>query len=120
MRVVALGCDKSGYPALLRWGEKGSLPFDEVKIFSLPCLGLVTEEVIFRILENSDALLLAGCPLDSCHNQKGSQGAYLKVKRVNSLLQEADISKKVAIAFVTSGKVGEIKKVSEELLGREK
>lgn len=120
MKVVALGCDKSGYPALLRWGEKDSLPFDEVKIFSLPCLGLVTEEAIFRILEDSDALLLAGCPLDSCHNQKGSQGAYLKVKRVNSLLQEADVSKKVAIAFVTSGKIGEIEKVSEELFGREK
>ena len=120
MRVVALGCDKSGYPALLRWGEEGSLPFDEVKIFFFFFLGLVTEEIICCILENSDALLLAGCPLDSCHNQKGSQGAYLKVKRVNSLLQEADISKKVAIAFVTSGKVGEIEKVSEELLWREK
>ena len=120
MKVVALGCDKSGYHALLRWGEKESLPFEEVEVFSIPCLGLVTEEMMFQILENSDALLLAGCPLDSCHNQKGSRGAYLKTKRVNSLLQEADISKKVAIAFVTSGKVGEIEKVSEELIWREK
>ncbi len=70
MKVVALGCDKSGYPALLRWGEKELLPFEEVEVFSIPCLGLVTEEMIFQILENSDALLLAGCPLDSCHNQK--------------------------------------------------
>lgn len=120
MKIVALGCDKSGYPALLKWGEKNTSPFEEVKLFSLPCLGLLTEEAIFRTLENSDALLLAGCPLDSCHNQNGSRGAYLKVKKVNALLQEAAIPKKVAVVFVTADKIGEIEKVSQELFWGEK
>lgn len=118
MRLVALGCERNGYPALLRYFQSASLPpewkLDE--IFVIPCLGAIKEETIFSFLENkADALLLAGCPLDACKNVKGSHLGLRKVARVSSLLQEAQINKKVVLALVTPDKVGEIERTLVEI-----
>lgn len=120
MRLVALGCERNGYPALLRYFHRVSLPSGwELKELSvIPCLGFIREETIFSILEEkADVLLLAGCPLDACKNVKGSEVGLRKVTRVNALLEEAQVNKKVALALVTPDKTGEIERMLTEIFG---
>ncbi|MCD6155917.1 MAG: hydrogenase iron-sulfur subunit [Candidatus Atribacteria bacterium] len=118
MRLVALGCERNGYPALLRYFHRVSLPLGwELKELSaIPCLGVIREEAIFSILEKrADVLLLAGCPLDACKNIKGSSVGLRKVTRINTLLEEAQVNKKVALALVTPDKTGEIERTLTEI-----
>lgn len=115
MKIASVGCDRSGFPALLRFLE--IFPDYGMDLIAVPCLGVVNEGMMLAILERGyQYLLLAGCPLESCFNQKGSEFAARKAQRVNALLQEAGIARKVACAFVTAEKVGEIKRVVENLI----
>ncbi|MGQ9473837.1 MAG: hydrogenase iron-sulfur subunit [Candidatus Caldatribacteriaceae bacterium] len=112
MKIASIGCDRSGFPALLSFLENN--PTYKMDVTAVPCLGMVGESMILKIFEEGyDYLLLAGCPLDSCFNQRGSYFAERKAQRINVLLQEAGIRKKVFCAFVTAEKVGEIKRVVE-------
>jgi coenzyme F420-reducing hydrogenase delta subunit len=119
MRIASVGCDRQGFPALLRFLET----FSEYRmdVTAVPCLGTVHESMMLHILEDGyQLLLLAGCPLDSCFNQKGSEFAFRKAQRVNALLTEAGIPKRVACAFVTADKIGEIKRVLESIVSGQK
>ncbi len=114
MKIASVGCDRNGFPALLRFLE--TFPDYGMDLISVPCLGVVSEGMMLAILEQGyQHLLLAGCPLESCFNQKGSEFAARKVQRLNVLLKEAGIARKAACAFVTAEKVGEIKRVVENL-----
>lgn len=115
MRIASIGCNQGGFTALLRFLE--IFPEYEMDIMAVPCLGVVNEEMMLRTLESGyQYLLLAGCPLGSCSNQRGSDFAFRKVQRVNALLKEAGIDRKVICAFVTAEKVGEIQKAVESLV----
>lgn len=114
MKIASIGCDRGGFPALLRFLE--AFPECNMDVTGVPCLGMVNEGVMLRMFEKGyEYLLLAGCPLDSCFNQRGSDFAWRKARRVNALLAEAGLSQRVACAFVTPEKIGEIKRVLEEL-----
>ncbi|MEN3186019.1 MAG: hydrogenase iron-sulfur subunit [Atribacterota bacterium] len=115
MRIASIGCNQGGFTALLRFLEV--FPEHEMDVMAVPCLGVVNEEMMLKVLENGyQYLILAGCPLGSCVNQRGSDFAFRKTQRVNTLLKEADIDKKVACVLVTAEKVGEIQRVLESLL----
>ena len=119
MRIASIGCDRQGFPALLRFLE--TFPEHRMDVTAVPCLGAVNESMMLRILEDGyQFLLLAGCPLDSCFNQRGSEFALRKAQRVNALLTEAGISKRVACVFVTAEKIGEVKRVLENLISEQK
>ncbi len=110
MKVVAIGCDKSGYPAVLRTLEGGCTPQLEVDVRGVSCLGVVRESLLLEILEgDASYILLAGCPLDSCHNLEGSRFAKARAERVNALLDEAEVDKRVVLAFVTADKTSPIR-----------
>lgn len=112
MRVGAIGCERSGFPALLSLGREEPQLFEEsFEVFSIPCLGVVNEEVLLELLSVYDTLLLVGCPLGSCFNEWGSTLAEKKVKRVNSLLQEAEIAKEVLLVFATVQRTGELRQI---------
>jgi len=115
VNIIAVGCDKSGIPALLRVKQECRDNGVVLEIIPVPCLGTVRESWLLELLEGEvDALLLAGCPLDSCHNLEGSRYARDRVLRVNALLREADIPKQVLIAIDTAEKIGEIRRILKE------
>ncbi|WP_369018822.1 hydrogenase iron-sulfur subunit [Thermatribacter velox] len=118
MRLVALGCERNGYPALLRYFENASLPsgWELKRLSAIPCLGFIKEEMLFTVLgEDVDALLLAGCPLDACKNIRGSDIGLRRTLRANALLEEAQIHKKVVLALVTPDKTGEVERALTEM-----
>ncbi|MCX7667913.1 MAG: hydrogenase iron-sulfur subunit [Atribacterota bacterium] len=115
MKIASIGCNQGGFAALLRFLAVS--PGYEMDVMAVPCLGVVSEEMMLKTLESGyQCLLLAGCPLDSCLNQRGSDFAFRKVQRVSALLREAGINRKVALAFVTAEKVGEIQRIVEGLI----
>ncbi len=110
MKIVALCCDKSGYPAVLKAQQEGYLPGVELEVRAVSCLGVIRESLLLEILEGEVAcLLLAGCPLESCHNLEGSRFAKARAERVNALLEEADVDKRVVLAFCTAEKTSQIR-----------
>ncbi|MCX6089327.1 MAG: hydrogenase iron-sulfur subunit [Candidatus Atribacteria bacterium] len=112
MKLYVIACDKSGYPALMKGIETGEGTDSVLTVQKIPCLGLVKESLLLETLEKEyDGILLVGCPLDSCYNLDGSRFAERRVHRVNALLQEAGIEKKVFLAFVTAEKTGELQRV---------
>ncbi len=115
MKIASLGCDKSGFPALLRF--LAEYPQYRMDVTAVPCLGMVNEGMMLQAFENGyRGLLLAGCPIESCHNQKGSHYALLKAERVNTLLEEAKLPMRVTCALLTMDKIAEIKRALDELL----
>ncbi|HSV32065.1 MAG TPA: hydrogenase iron-sulfur subunit [Atribacteraceae bacterium] len=115
MKIIAVACDKSGVAAVLRAREGLLRDGVTVDLIPIPCLGTIRESQLLEFLEEEiDALLLAGCPLDSCHNLEGSRYARDRAHRVNALLREAEVSKRVLTAFVTAEKTGEIRRIIKD------
>ncbi|HHT08943.1 MAG TPA: hydrogenase iron-sulfur subunit [Atribacter sp.] len=111
MKILVIACDKSGYPAMIKYTTENSTNHEFIKIIKAPCLGSVKESDILEALEGKcDRILLVGCPIDSCFHQNGSRFAQRRVNRINHLLEEAGITKRVAISFVTAEKISEIKR----------
>ena len=111
MKIQVIACDKSGYPAIIKYISSYPSDHEFTCITKVPCLGGVKESDLFEILESDcDRLLLVGCPLDSCHNLEGSRFAQRRVLKVNRLLEEADIPKMIHLSFVTVDKIAELKR----------
>jgi coenzyme F420-reducing hydrogenase delta subunit len=116
MKIRALGCERSGFPALLKAKKEGMLSVgDCLEVFSLPCLGVVSEAMLFELLKEGDLLLVVGCPPGSCYNEWGSTLAEKKIRRAQNLLDEAGVKRKILLAFATEEKVGEVAKVLQDV-----
>lgn len=115
MKIRTLGCERSGFPALLKAKREGVLnPGDNLEVFLLPCLGVVSEAMLFELLKEGDLILLVGCPPGSCFNESGSMLAEKRVRRAQNLLKEAGVKKKILLAFATEEKIGEVERVLED------
>ncbi|QPM68941.1 hydrogenase iron-sulfur subunit [Atribacter laminatus] len=118
MKILVIACDKSGYPAMIKYTTENTTDHELTSILKVPCLGSVKESDILEALEGDcDRVLLVGCPIDSCFHQDGSRFAQRRVNRINHLLEEADISKRVVISFVTAEKISEIKRTLDLISG---
>lgn len=108
---MVIACDKSGYPAMIKYTTENSNYHEFIKIKKVPCLGSVKEIDILEALEEEyDLVLLVGCPIDSCFHQNGSRFAQRRVDRINNLLEESGVRKRVFISFVTAEKISEIRR----------
>lgn len=108
---MVIACDKSGYPAMIKYTTENSTNHELTRIIKVPCLGSIKESDILEALEGEcDLVFLVGCPIDSCFHQSGSRFAQRRVNRINHLLEEAGIPKRAVISFVTAEKISEIKR----------
>jgi coenzyme F420-reducing hydrogenase delta subunit len=65
---------------------------DSVSIFRVPCTGKIQVSALLQAFEDgADAVYVVGCPVDSCHNVKGSQRAAKRVLAVKQALTELDV-----------------------------
>jgi F420-non-reducing hydrogenase iron-sulfur subunit len=63
-----------------------------VSLFRVPCTGKIRVSTLLQAFEDgADAVYVVGCPVDSCHNVKGSQRAAKRVGAVKRALSELDV-----------------------------
>jgi coenzyme F420-reducing hydrogenase delta subunit len=65
---------------------------ESVALFRVPCTGKVKVSSLLQAFEDgADAVYVVGCPVDSCHNVKGSQRAAKRVGAVKKALSELGV-----------------------------
>jgi len=65
---------------------------ENVALFRVPCTGKVQVSSLLQAFEDgADAVYVVGCPVDSCHNVKGSQRAAKRVDAVKKALSELGV-----------------------------
>ena len=65
---------------------------ENVVLSRVPCTGKLQVSSLLKAFEDgADAVYVVGCPIDSCHNVKGSQRAAKRVGAVKKALSELDI-----------------------------
>ena len=65
---------------------------ESVALFRVPCTGKVKVSSLLQAFEEgADAVYVVGCPVDSCHNVKGSQRAAKRVGAVKKALSELGV-----------------------------
>ena len=65
---------------------------ESVSLFRVPCTGKIQVSSLLQAFEDgADAVYVVGCPVDSCHNIKGSQRAAKRVGAVKKALSELDV-----------------------------
>ena len=77
--------------------EKGKelqeLSFPEnIRMTRVVCTGKLEEVTLLKAFEDgADGVYVVGCPVDGCHNLKGSQRAAKRVQAVRNALSELDV-----------------------------
>ena len=81
--------------------ELRELDFPEnISISRVPCTGKLQVITLLKAFEDgADAVYVVGCPLDSCHNVKGSERAAKRVKAVKEALQELGVEPERAAMY---------------------
>lgn len=65
---------------------------ESIDIFRVPCTGKIQVSSLLQAFEEgADAVYVVGCPVDSCHNVKGSQRAAKRVGAVKKALSELGV-----------------------------
>lgn len=65
---------------------------DNVRMTRVPCTGKIEVATLLKAFEDgADGVYVVGCPVDACHNVKGSQRAAKRVEAVREALSELDV-----------------------------
>ncbi len=73
---------------------------ENVTINRLVCGGKLQETTLLKAFEDgADAVFFVGCPLNECHNKKGSERAAKRVLAVKKSLQELGLGAERAEMF---------------------
>ncbi|MDA8163089.1 MAG: hydrogenase iron-sulfur subunit [Desulfobacteraceae bacterium] len=118
-RVVGFCCNYTVAASSGAFKEAGLLP-ENVHIKRLPCTGrLEVSAVLDAFTEGADAVFVAGCPLDGCHNLTGSKQAGKRVGHVKVILKELDMDpRRVEMFFVPRGEAGPVVDAAREMARR--
>ncbi len=73
--------------------ELQKLDFPEnVELTRVPCTGKLQVTTLLQAFEEgADGVYVVGCPVDTCHNEKGSSRAAKRVATVRKALRELDV-----------------------------
>jgi len=65
---------------------------DNIQLTRLSCTGKLEVTTLLKAFEDgADGVYVVGCPVDACHNVKGSQRAAKRVAAVREMLAELDV-----------------------------
>ncbi len=101
--------------------ELQNLEFPEnVRLSRVPCTGKLLEVTLLKAFEDgADGVYVVGCPIDSCHNVKGSQRAAKRVEAVKQALGELDVEpERVAMYHLPRGLHPEFVDAAKEMNDR--
>ncbi len=103
-RIVAFCCNYTAGVSQDALEGAGLLPAG-VEMERVPCTGRLEIETILKAFEEgADAVFVAGCKIDECHNNAGSLRASKRVKYVKKILEEMDLEPgRVEMFFVGRG-----------------
>jgi coenzyme F420-reducing hydrogenase delta subunit len=65
---------------------------ENIKMTRVVCTGKLEEVTLLKAFEDgADGVYVVGCPVEGCHNVKGSQRAAKRVQAVQNALAELDV-----------------------------
>ncbi len=90
---------------------------DTVTMNRLVCTGKLEETVLLKAFEDgADGVYVVGCPIEECHNVKGSQRAAKRVEAVRAALAELGVEEdRVRIYHLERGMHPEFVEVAQEM-----
>jgi F420-non-reducing hydrogenase iron-sulfur subunit len=90
---------------------------ESVSLFRVPCTGKIQVSTLLQAFEDgADAVYVVGCPVDSCHNVKGSQRAAKKVLAVKKALSELGVeAERIEMFHLERGFHPEFVSVAQEM-----
>lgn len=98
--------------------ELQQLGFPEnIRIIRVPCTGKLQEITLLKAFEDgADGVYVVGCPVDACHNLKGSQRAAKRVEAVRQALSELSVeAERVTMYHLPRGLHPEFIEVAREM-----
>ncbi len=101
-------------PEMLK--ERGLVP-EDVAFKRLPCTGrLEVPAILDAFTEGAEAVFVAGCQIDECHNLSGSKRAAKRVQYARKILEELGLQpERLEMVFVPRGESEPIVEAAREL-----
>jgi len=90
---------------------------ENIRFIRVPCTGKLQEITLLKAFEEgADGVYVVGCPVDACHNVKGSQRAAKRVEAVRQALSELAVeAERVAMYHLPRGLHPEFIEVAREM-----
>jgi F420-non-reducing hydrogenase iron-sulfur subunit len=117
--IRAFSCHYTSQQSCAEGGaELQKLNFPEnVRLNRVPCTGKLQVVTLLKAFEDgADAVYVVGCPVDTCHNVKGSQRAAKRLEAVKNAMNELGIeTERVAMYHLERGLHPEFVQVAREM-----
>ena len=99
--------------------EAGLVP-EDFEMERLPCTGrLEVPQLLEAFEQGADAVFVAGCMIDECHNLSGSRRASKRVGQTKKIIQELGMDQGlVEMFFVGRGETGPVVDAVREMASR--
>ncbi len=99
--------------------KKAGLVPDGLRIKRLPCTGKLEINTLLDAFEQgAEAVFVAGCQVDKCHNLSGSQRAAKRVGYAKKILEELGIDPaRLEMFFVSRGETEPIVEAARHMSG---
>ena len=90
---------------------------ESVSLSRVACSGKIRVSTLLQAFEDgADAVYVVGCPVDTCHNVKGSQRAAKRVGAVKRALNELDVeAERIEMFHLERGFHPEFVSVAQEM-----
>ncbi len=97
--------------------EKEGVIGGGVELRRLPCTGRLEVPMLLDAFgEGADAVFVAGCKIDTCHNKTGSLRASKRVRYAKGLIEELGIDPELLeMFFADRGSTGDVVEAIKEM-----
>ena len=118
-KIAAFCCNYTASVATDTLREAGLIP-ESLDVKKLPCTGRIEVRALLDAFEQgAEAVFVAGCSVDECHNLSGSKRAKKRVGYTKKLLKELDIDPgRIEMFFVHCGETQPIVEAAREMTAR--
>ena len=118
-RIAAFCCNYTASVATDTLRKAGLIP-ESLYVKKLPCTGRIEVRVLLDAFEQgAEAVFVAGCRADECHNLSGSRRAEKRVGYTKKLLKELGIDPdRIEMFFVHYGETQPVVEAVREMTAR--
>ncbi len=118
-RIKGFCCNYTASVSVEALKEAGLVP-EDFEMERLPCSGrLEVPQLLEAFEQGADAVFVAGCMIDECHNLSGSRRASKRVGQARKIIEELGMDKGlVEMFFVGRGETGPVVEAVREMASR--
>ena len=118
-RIKGFCCNYTASVSVDALKEAGLVP-EDFEMERLPCSGrLEVPQLLEAFEQGADAVFVAGCMIDECHNLSGSRRASKRVGQAKKIIQELGMDQGlVEMFFVGRGETGPVVEAVREMISR--